>query len=204
MEREMDTKKDIGIKYEENFLRNVREILHDRDISAVELADRLQWLPSKAIKLKNIGTDCKSAAKHITLSDATTIANELGYSVEQLMTKSYDSENKIIDLVPAPETDERRCSFCGTESTFARKDNGKQFFHYQYFIANGGYVLEEKYTSDANILCLCPNCHNLLEYGTDLDREKMVLKVYLDRRDKLVEAGIDVSLPKIMSYYKLG
>ena len=52
----------------------------------------------------------------------------------------------------------------------------------------------------ANVISLCSNCHNNLHYG--INPEKILEKLYNERKDELLKAGIDVSLEELISYYK--
>lgn len=53
---------------------------------------------------------------------------------------------------------------------------------------------------EANIVSLCSNCHKLIHYGKDY---KQLLEIlYEQRKDKLKEAGIEVSWEQLLSYYE--
>ena len=60
-----------------------------------------------------------------------------------------------------------------------------------------------KYSLDveANVVCLCPNCHRKLHYGKDIIKE---LKILFDSRiEKLNQCGIDITFEKLVEYYKV-
>lgn len=52
--------------------------------------------------------------------------------------------------------------------------------------------------SEANAVCLCPNCQKQLYYGQLNDREDLVIKLYRKHQDDLQKAGIDVSLTNVL------
>lgn len=53
--------------------------------------------------------------------------------------------------------------------------------------------------SEANALCLCPNCKAKFLYGTVDDREEMIFALFKKHKSKLKEAGIDVTLQQVLS-----
>lgn len=50
-----------------------------------------------------------------------------------------------------------------------------------------------------NIVSLCSNCHNEIHYGADA--EKLLRKLYEDRKDELIKAGIKVSFEELLEFY---
>lgn len=53
---------------------------------------------------------------------------------------------------------------------------------------------------DANIVCLCPNCHRKLHYGNNITRD--LIKLYEDRINYLRLSGIDISFDELIQLYK--
>lgn len=53
---------------------------------------------------------------------------------------------------------------------------------------------------DANIVCLCPNCHKKLHYGNNIKDD--LYKLYSSRKELLKESGIDISFEELLKYYK--
>ena len=54
--------------------------------------------------------------------------------------------------------------------------------------------------ADANIVCLCPNCHRNLHYGKNI---KDLLKILYDLRvQELEESGICISYDELMKLYE--
>lgn len=45
----------------------------------------------------------------------------------------------------------------------------------------------------ANVICLCPLCHRRLHYGVFNDKETMLSKLYLSRRERLLHSGFDIN-----------
>jgi len=53
---------------------------------------------------------------------------------------------------------------------------------------------------DANIVCLCPNCHKKLHYGKDINDELKLL--YESRKDYLKSSGIEVTFGELLKFYE--
>lgn len=54
-----------------------------------------------------------------------------------------------------------------------------------------------------NIVCLCPLCHKAIHYGEKSIRMKLVSKLFEERKDKLSDCGINISLDELFDkYYK--
>ena len=53
---------------------------------------------------------------------------------------------------------------------------------------------------DANIVCLCPNCHRKLHYGNQIDEELKIL--YEKRKELLNKSGIMISFEDLIKYYE--
>lgn len=53
---------------------------------------------------------------------------------------------------------------------------------------------------DANIVCLCPNCHRKLHYGKDIQTD--LRKLYDSRIEYLNKSGIDISFEELIEFYQ--
>ena len=52
---------------------------------------------------------------------------------------------------------------------------------------------------EENIVSLCSNCHNQIHYGADAD--KLIEKLYEERKDALASVGIIITLEQLLSMY---
>lgn len=52
---------------------------------------------------------------------------------------------------------------------------------------------------EENIVSLCSNCHNQIHYGKDAD--KLIAKLYEERKDILKKVGIVISLDRLLAMY---
>ena len=52
-----------------------------------------------------------------------------------------------------------------------------------------------------NIISLCSNCHNEIHYG--LNADTIITKLFHERKEKLKEAGIEISLERLLKMYAI-
>lgn len=52
---------------------------------------------------------------------------------------------------------------------------------------------------EENIVSLCSNCHNQIHYGADAD--KLIEKLYEERKDALASVGIIITLEQLLLMY---
>lgn len=55
----------------------------------------------------------------------------------------------------------------------------------------------------SNLICLCPNCHKRIHYGTKDDVKKMLTKFHNARQADLKTCGIDIDLITLFAYYNI-
>ena len=55
---------------------------------------------------------------------------------------------------------------------------------------------------ESNIIALCPNCHKLLHYGTDIEKREVLKKLYNMRKKRLKSSGIILTFEQLLKYYK--
>lgn len=53
-----------------------------------------------------------------------------------------------------------------------------------------------------NSACVCPLCAAQIVYGCDRAREDVLVKLYYNNRDRLLDAGIDISLTDLLNKYR--
>lgn len=52
-----------------------------------------------------------------------------------------------------------------------------------------------------NIVCLCPNCHSQIHYGSDSERRLILSKLYNMRREELEDVGLNISFEALFAKY---
>lgn len=93
-----------------------------------------------------------------------------------------------------------KCNIDESHQSFISK-RGKPYMEAHHLIPlsaqdNFSYGLD----ADANIVCLCPNCHRNLHYGKDI--KDMLNKLYDLRVKELEESGINISFDELLELYK--
>ncbi len=93
-----------------------------------------------------------------------------------------------------------KCDLDNTHVSFTSK-NGKPFMeaHHLVPLSTQNYF-DNSLDVDANIFCLCPNCHRKLHYGEDVFTD--LKKLYEARVEYLKKSGIDISLDELINLYK--
>ena len=56
---------------------------------------------------------------------------------------------------------------------------------------------------EANIVSLCSNCHNCIHYGVTKEKLIILKKLFLDRKDRLLQCGIDITFNQLLNMYKI-
>lgn len=94
-----------------------------------------------------------------------------------------------------------QCEVDPTHKTFIKKSNGKPYMEAHHLIPLM-YSERFHYSLDnvANIVSLCSNCHNQLHYGKEV--EPILKRLYEERKERLAEAGIGVTLKELLLFYK--
>ena len=94
-----------------------------------------------------------------------------------------------------------KCEYCNEHYCFTRKTNGKPYTEVHHLIPLA-YHNDFLYSLDniANIVSLCSNCHNEIHYGKDAD--KIIKKLYDDRKNDLIKANLPIKLNKLLEMYR--
>ena len=91
------------------------------------------------------------------------------------------------------------CNIDKTHVSFKTK-SGKNYMEAHHLIPIGAQDdFNNSLDVDANIVCLCPNCHRKLHHGANIDNE--LLKLFNDRKDGLKKSGIDITFDDLKKYY---
>lgn len=56
---------------------------------------------------------------------------------------------------------------------------------------------------EENIVCVCPNCHKAIHYGSMVERKQRILKLFSDRKESLAQCGIVIDAEKILEFYDI-
>ena len=93
-----------------------------------------------------------------------------------------------------------KCNIDEWHSSFISK-NGMPYMeaHHLVPLSTQDYF-ESSLDVDANIVCLCPNCHRKLHYGVDITQE--LQKLYDNRIEYLKQSGINISFIELIELYR--
>lgn len=94
-----------------------------------------------------------------------------------------------------------QCELNCEHKSFIRKSDGHPYMEAHHLIPTSEYQNYE-YSLDnlANIVSLCSECHNQIHYGKDT--EKLVAELYRKREKELKQAGISITLEKLLEIYR--
>jgi 5-methylcytosine-specific restriction endonuclease McrA len=92
-----------------------------------------------------------------------------------------------------------KCDLDQSHVSFISK-NGKPYMeaHHLVPLSTQDYF-DNSLDVDANIVCLCPNCHRKLHYGGNIKDE--LRKLFNDRDTHLKQSGIDISFEELVELY---
>ena len=119
-------------------------------------------------------------------------------SDEKLSKKTYprDAQKRINALNRAGYS----CEYSSDHQSFISKRTNKPYMETHHLIPlefweSFNYSLDV----EANIICLCSNCHNQIHYGRDA--EDLIVKLYEKRIHELESAGIYISKEQLLGMY---
>ena len=130
-----------------------------------------------------------------------------GVKEAQAMTTSQKTGREIPKRDPQRAADalehaDYLCEYQNTDRTFMRK-NGKPYTEPHHLIPISKYR-DFDYSVDVmeNIVSLCSHCHNLLHYGCWEEKEPVLSKLFIERKDALKNCGLDLTFERLKAYYK--
>ena len=106
------------------------------------------------------------------------------------------SKKKINALIRADFS----CEIDGNHASFVSKSTLKTYMEPHHLIPIEYWrSFDNSLDVEANIVCLCSNCHNQIHYG--LDSEDLIRKLYDKRKEELRQVGIPISLKQLLEVY---
>lgn len=93
------------------------------------------------------------------------------------------------------------CEFDPNHKSFISKKNNMPYMETHHLVPLE-YWKSFKYSLDveANIVCLCSNCHNEIHYGKY--SSNLIRPLYEKRKDELHSAGIDIDIDSLIEMYE--
>ncbi len=161
----------------------------------------------RIIELNNSSIDIVEDIDFIQIVQETPVLEIVDRKVEAkkavvVRTGTVARSNQVKSNVLAASS--YKCEIDNDHETFLIKDESFNYVEAHHLIPLK-YQNDFKYSLDveSNVVSLCPNCHRMLHHGT-VDNIKSRIKVlYDERKDRLAECGIGVSLKALYTYYNL-
>lgn len=96
---------------------------------------------------------------------------------------------------------QHKCENNSEHECFIRRSNDMPYTEVHHLIPLCYYDEFDEVSLDVpeNIVSLCSNCHTEIHYGKNADQ--IITKLYNERKEKLLEAGIDISLEELLEMY---
>ena len=96
-----------------------------------------------------------------------------------------------------------RCEYNNEHFSFyTLKSNKHMYVEAHHLIPLNKYdEFQNSLDIDANIVCLCPNCHRCIHYGNTAEKKQMFLKLFSRRKNRLRKCGIEVGMEKIDKWF---
>lgn len=108
--------------------------------------------------------------------------------------------NRTYALI-ALNNSKHKCEVDNSHTTFIRRADKLPYTEPHHLIP---MAMQERYSVSIdvpeNIVSLCSNCHNEIHYGDNAER--LLTRLYEERKEKLKNAGISITLKELLSYYK--
>lgn len=93
-----------------------------------------------------------------------------------------------------------KCEIDKNHKTFIRKRDGLPYTEPHHLIPMAyQYLFDVSIDIEENIVSLCSNCHNEIHYGDNAN--KLIEKLFNERKDMLEGKGIYIDLDKLLSFY---
>lgn len=87
---------------------------------------------------------------------------------------------------------------------FTSKEDNKNYLEIHHLIPWAfSNEFENSLEHIDNYVALCPHCHMLLHHGTDRERKNALTFLYNNRKEKLIKAGLEISLEDLFKFYEI-
>lgn len=95
-----------------------------------------------------------------------------------------------------------QCEIDPTHRTFTSNKTKRQFMEAHHLIPmQFQNIFDNSLDKVANIVCLCPNCHRQIHYGTSDEKEALIEKLYRKAERELIKVGINIDLNELKNLY---
>lgn len=179
-------------------------LLNDMERDIIEMFDQLRELVHYAeqgsfIRWKK---EIIQNMAYEDLDDANMVASLSGTEVVRTERDAFGWYFLESPRRKAVEKAEYKCEVNPKHETFIDKQTEKRYMEISYLIPlSEQYKFNKNLDCMENMICVCPLCSRKLRRGKGRDLEDMIVPLYYSKRDKLVEAGIEISLGQLLDFY---
>lgn len=174
------------------FLR--RGLVCYKEFRAGELYDELKF-KDELLEAYNLYTDLVEYYMNMVLQGfAESRREDLELSKKEEKRAASQIKNNALALKKAGY----QCEIAPEHTTFINPKTGEQYMQAVHLIP---YSAQGNFENDlmvaANICCLCPNCAAKIRFGSDADRQEMLMQMYMKHKKELEKNGLSVSLMEL-------
>ena len=94
------------------------------------------------------------------------------------------------------------CAVDKGHPTFIKKDGGRYMEVHHLIPLEWQREFAYKLDTRANLVPLCPLCHKLIHYGRMEDKQPILTQLYEERKDTLLESGLEITLDELLRFYE--
>ncbi len=137
----------------------------------------------------------------IQLPDTVTIEDKPEEKSKKERTSNTWKRNSLISKKGLLESD-YTCLIDSNHKTFRAKSTNRNYVEAHHLVPMQ-YQDNFDYSLDvvANITSLCPNCHALIHFGSQKEKEPLLRKLYDERINRLIKCKIDITFDQLKQFY---
>ena len=94
-----------------------------------------------------------------------------------------------------------KCEVDGRHKTFKSIANKPYTEAYHLVPVDMWYKFKNSLDIPENIVSLCSHCHNILKYGTEDEKYKVLIKLWEQREEALEKCGIKLTIEEFFKFY---
>lgn len=142
----------------------------------------------------------KKSHQEVNLEYETHPVDKLTPKIDKNKMLKYYPRNPLMAQI-ALHNANCLCEYDTSHYCFVRRRDNTRYTEVHHLIPLCFYdEFDKSLDVPENIVSLCSNCHNEIHYGKD--SEKLIIKLYNERKELLKKAGIEISLEDLLEKYK--
>lgn len=169
---------------------------------------------NKVFKVDNLYDELKFKSELLNAYDLYTELVE--YYMDMVMYGFTESRKEVAELKKVEEARnivqlknnaialkkaDYTCEFNPAHESFINPKTGEKFMKAIHLIpVCKQNQIDADLSCVANICCLCSTCADHIKFGTDADRQEMLMQLYLKHKNDLETAGINLTLMQVFKF----